>query len=171
MNAEQIERTDGLHTLICVYPRPKLFFLWQRLHPRRDEDAVPVFARHVDVVGLERLADAVRLVRADDRKDAAGMFHQPRERDDAPGDAITTGRLVEGVEQLVEAGAAGVVGKGLAGVAEEAGGERAPGDRRHALGEALVERAVVERVDTAGVELDLVDDQLHRAGTLQSDDR
>ncbi len=127
----------------------------------RDEDAVPTSSAINRRYPPARPRRCGQLVGADDQDDARRVLQQPRER------AI---RVTSYCAQSHRAAVAarpnrrgGAVRSTLALGPEQAAAERAPGERRHRLGEALVERAVVERFEAGEVDLHLVHDQRHRA--------
>ena len=133
------------------------------------EDAVPVVAGDVEVVGGGGLLDVFGVGAADDGDDFAGVFEEPGEGEDGAGDVVGGGDFVEFGLDGFEEGFAGIFGFDFAG-AEESAAQRAPGEGGDFAFDALIEGAVVEAVEAAEVDFDLVDDEGIGEGGLQAGD-
>ena len=123
-----------------------------------------VNSRSAALVGF---ADAVGIGGADDGQDFGRMLQQPRERHHRAADAARPGNGVHGRQEPLRL--IGFLGRQQArcAAANQSGRQRAPGHRGDSLNQALIQRAVGERVQLGQADFHLVRHQRHRTGRLQ----
>ena len=124
-------------------------------------------ARQLDLVRRRSRAHLVRLRRPPERHDARRMFQQPRERHVAPRRRDGARLCIEFRIDAIDLIALLPRQQPLHVVAELSARERTPRHRRDALGETLVQRAVVEAHEVRQADFHLVHHEREGQGALQ----